>query len=1051
MRVIKRNGSFQEVDFNKITLRITNLVHDFNSVVVDPILVAQKVCASLHDNVSTSELDKLASEISISMMTKHPDYGTLAAYIVISDHQKLVKQLCPTFSSCIEEAFKHNLVNKQVFDIVQEHAEILNDSINYNNDFLFDFFSIKTLQKSYLYKINDQYIENPQYMLMRVSLGIHYNDIDSVIETYNLMSNKLFIHATPTLFNSASKRPQLASCFLMGMKDDSIKGIYDTLSDCATISKWAGGIGLHIHNIRSHGSDIRGTKGASTGIVPMLKVFNDTARYVNQEGKRPGSIAVYLQVDHPDIFNFLDLRKNTGDEEERARDLFYAVWIPDLFMDRVKNKEKWSLFCPHSCPGLSDVYGDNYKQLYIKYENQKMFKKQVDAQELWFAICNSQIETGNPYMLYKDAANLKSNQQNLGTIKSSNLCVHPSTLILTDNGYFPIKSLHNSTVNVYNGKEFSSTTIHKTSENSKLLTVNLSNGLSIQCTEYHTFYNSEGIPLKANELSVGTKLLSCKFPILNLKHSLPHAYTLGAYFSSSIQKSYTLCIPYAKKSMFSKIDWKYYMYNDSDINIILHEYIESYLPWQHVPFNNYDFNSRLEFIAGVLDMNSSFNTDGICIDFNSSLLLFYQHFILLLQTFNCFSFIRYVKSYTFIIPHHSFNTLINVNLPVQIIQFNNQFVPASNTVSHDLEVESIIDDNTFSETYCFNEPIKHMGIFNGVLTGNCTEILEYTSPDEVAVCNLASICLPQFVINGSFDYDKLFNVVQVITKNLNKVIDVTFYPIPQAEYSNKRHRPIGIGVQGLADVFQLLRLPFDSQEASHINELIFETIYFASLSTSCDISKQIGPYETFQGSPISKGIFQFDLWNQKNTSERYDWEELRSNISQFGIRNSLLIAPMPTATTSQIMGNNEAFEPYTSNIYLRRTVAGEFVVINKHLVNELINLNLWNEQMKDNIIYNEGSIQNIHNIPLDIKNIFKTAWEIKQKTLIDMAADRGKYICQSQSLNLFVPKPSIKTLSSMHFYAWNKGLKTGIYYLRTKPAATPQQFTISPPCEACSS
>jgi ribonucleoside-diphosphate reductase alpha chain len=762
MRVQKRDGHFEMVDLNKITVRIKKLIDEIPSVnkeAIDPILISQKVCASLHDGVTTSALDTLASEIAISMGTLVPEYASLAAYIVVSDLQKEVSKCVQSFSASIYELHAHGFVSDEIQSIVKMNESQLNNAIVTQRDYLFDYFAIKTLQKGYLQKIvDDKIVETPQYMFLRVSLGIHKNDIEAAIETYNLMSNKYFIHATPTLYNSGSVRPQMASCFLVAMQDDSIKGIYNTLSDCAQISKWAGGIGLHIHNVRGKGSSIRGAKGVCTGIVPMLKVFNDTARYVNQEGKRPGSIAVYLQVDHPDIFNFLDLKKNTGDEEERARDLFYAVWIPDLFMEKVKNKEMWCLFDPHTCPGLADAYGEEYSTLYKKYEDENKYNSKVNAQDLWVAICTSQIETGTPYILYKDACNSKSNQQNLGTIKSSNLCC---------------------------------------------------------------------------------------------------------------------------------------------------------------------------------------------------------------------------------------------------------------------------------------------------------EIVEYTSKEEIAVCNLASICLPQFVKTDSlnaFDHKQLYYVTQVITRNLNKVIDNSFYPVSQAEVSNKRHRPIGIGVQGLADVYQLMGIDFDSEEAAQMNEDIFETIYYAAMSTSMELAKYHGSYETFEGSPLSKGVFQFDLWNKKPSGKmNYNWNFLKSEVIKHGARNSLLLAPMPTATTSQIMGNNEAIEPYTSNLYLRRTVAGEFIVINKHLVKDLQKHNLWNQKMKDMIIYNEGSIQSIESIPKYLKKLYKTAWELSQKTLIDQAATRGKYICQSQSLNLFVPRPNVKILSSMHFYSWSQGLKTGIYYLRTKPAANAIQFTIDPTaCESCS-
>ncbi len=748
MQVIKRNGEYENVDFNKITIRLSKLIKQMNSQ-IDPIIVAQKVCNAIHDKITTHDLDELASEISISLSTIDPDYGKLAAYIIISDLQKQSKS--HSFIDITKQLYAKNFVSDEYLDIVNEHLHTIDKHIDYSKDFDFDYFAIKTLQKSYLYKINKNTIECPQDLFMRVSIGIHGNDIVNIIKSYNLLSSKYFIHATPTLFNSGSNKPQLASCFLMGM-EDNIDSIYKTLSDCAKISKWAGGIGLWIHDIRSTGSSIRGIKGASSGIVPMLKVFNDTARYVNQEGKRPGSFAIYLSIEHPDIFDFLDLRKNTGDEEVRARDLFYGIWISDLFMKRVQENGKWSLFCPHICPGLSDVYGTDYENLYLTYESKNMASRVINAQELWFAICTSQIETGTPYILYKDSINNKSNQKNLGTIKSSNLCC---------------------------------------------------------------------------------------------------------------------------------------------------------------------------------------------------------------------------------------------------------------------------------------------------------EIVEFTSPDEVAVCNLASICLPTFVENNYFNFQKLQEVVQHVTFNLNKVIDRSWYPIPETKTSNTRHRPIGIGVQGLSDVFMLLKYPFDSPEAKTLNKQIFECMYFSSLTESNNLAKLYGPYSSFVGSPASNGTLQFDMWNITPSTD-YDWTSLKSNIKQHGLRNSLLLAPMPTATTAQIMGNNECFEPITSNIYLRRTSAGEFVVLNKYLVKDLQSQQLWSKQMKDLIIANHGSIQNINNISQETKNLYKTSWELSQRTLIDLAADRGAFICQSQSLNLFIPNPSIKILTSMHFHSWKQGLKTGIYYLRTKPAANPIQFTIDPTCEACS-
>jgi ribonucleoside-diphosphate reductase alpha chain len=750
MFVEKRNGKRESVKFDKVTARIEKLSYSL-SPLIDAIDVAKKVVEGIYDGVPTTELDNLAAETAASLTTKHPDYALLASRIAVSNlHKNTIK----SFSETMEKLYNYTdkgtgkrtpLIAEDVYQIILDNAELLDSSIIYDRDFAFDYFGFKTIEKSYLFKVDGKVAERPQHMYMRVALGIHKNDIDSVIETYNLMSEKWFTHATPTLFNAGTPKPQMSSCFLLTMKEDSIEGIYDTLKQTAKISQSAGGIGLAIHNIRATGSYIGGTNGTSNGIIPMLRVFNDTARYVDQGGgKRKGAFAIYLEPWHADVFAFLDLRKNHGKEEMRARDLFYALWICDLFMKRVEENGEWSLFCPNEAPGLSDCWGEEFEALYTKYELAGKARQVIKAQDLWFAIMESQIETGTPYMLYKDAANRKSNQQNLGTIKSSNLC---------------------------------------------------------------------------------------------------------------------------------------------------------------------------------------------------------------------------------------------------------------------------------------------------------TEIMEFTSPDEVAVCNLASLALPRFVINGKFDHKKLYDVTYQVTKNLNKIIDNNYYPVIEAQTSNMRHRPIGLGVQGLADAFILLRLPFESEQAKQLNKNIFETIYFASLTASKDLAKIEGPYETFKGSPLSKGKFQFDLWDV-NATENWNWEELRKEVMEFGVRNSLLVAPMPTASTSQILGNNECFEPYTSNIYTRRVLSGEFVVVNKHLLKDLVQLGLWTNDMKNKIIGANGSIQNIHGIPENIKELYKTVWEIKQRNLIDMAADRGAYICQSQSLNLFVDSPSSSKLTSMHFYAWKKGLKTGMYYLRSQAATQAVQFTI---------
>ncbi len=750
MFVIKRDGRSEAVKFDKITGRIKKLCYGLHSS-VDPVKISMKVIEGIYDGVTTTVLDNLAAETAASMTTSHPDYALLASRIAVSNLHKNTEK---SFSATMEQLYnyidphtdkKAPLLADDVYKIIQDNAEQLDSTIIYDRDFGYDYFGFKTLERSYLLKINGEVVERPQHMLMRVAIGIHKEDIDAAIETYDLMSERWFTHATPTLFNAGTPKPQMSSCFLLTTKDDSISGIYDTLTQCAKISQSAGGIGLSIHNVRATGSYIRGTNGTSNGIVPMLRVFNDTARYVDQGGgKRKGSFAIYLEPWHADVFDFLDLKKNHGKEEQRARDLFYAMWTPDLFMKRVEEGGDWSLMCPDECPGLSDCWGEEFEKLYTKYEKEGKVKKTIKAQDLWFKILESQIETGTPYMLYKDAANSKSNQQNLGTIKSSNLC---------------------------------------------------------------------------------------------------------------------------------------------------------------------------------------------------------------------------------------------------------------------------------------------------------TEIVEYTAPDEVAVCNLASIALPKFVNEGKFDHDKLFEITYVATKNLNKIIDRNFYPVPEAKNSNFRHRPIGLGVQGLADAFILMRYPFDSPQAKQLNKDVFETIYYAALTASKDLAKEHGPYETYEGSPISQGKFQFDLWNVE-PGNRWEWDVLRDEIKEHGVRNSLLMAPMPTASTSQILGNNECIEPYTSNIYSRRTLSGEFAVVNKHLLRDLVKLDKWNDTIKNKLIAANGSVQEIDDVPDNLKELYKTAWEISQKVIIEMSADRGAYIDQSQSLNIFMENANFAKLTSMHFYGWKAGLKTGMYYLRTKAARDAIKFTL---------
>ncbi len=751
MYVLKRDGRSEPVQFDKITARIKKLCYGLHKA-VDPARVAMRVIEGVYDGVTTIELDNLAAEVAATNAVTHPDYAQLASRIAVSNLHKTTKK---SFTETMRDLHDYidpitgenaSLIAEDVWEIIQKNAELLDSSILYDRDFSYDFFGFKTLERSYLLRIDGEIAERPQQMLMRVAVGMHKDDMDSVIETYNMMSEGWFTHATPTLFNAGTPKPQMSSCFLLTMKEDSITGIYDTLKQCAKISQNAGGIGLAIHDIRATGSYIKGTNGTSNGIVPMLRVFNDTARYVDQGGgKRKGSFAMYIEPWHADIFDFLDLRKNHGKEEQRARDLFYALWTPDLFMKRVEENGDWTLMCPNECPGLADSWGAEFDALYTKYEEEGKGRKTMKAQDLWFKILESQVETGTPYMLYKDAANGKSNQQNLGTIRSSNLC---------------------------------------------------------------------------------------------------------------------------------------------------------------------------------------------------------------------------------------------------------------------------------------------------------TEIIEYTSPDEVAVCNLASIAIPKFVKEDrTFDFDKLFEVTYRVTCNLNRVIDRNYYPIPEARNSNMRHRPIGLGVQGLADAFILMRFPFDSEEARQLNKDVFETIYYAACTASKDLAKEEGAYETFPGSPASEGKLQFDMWDV-TPSDRWEWDILKEEIKEHGMRNSLLMAPMPTASTAQILGNNECFEPYTSNIYTRRTLSGEFIVVNKHLLRDLTKLGLWDDDMKNRLIAANGSIQNIDEIPENLKVLYRTAWEIPQRAILDMAAERGAYICQSQSLNIFMENVTNSKLTSMHFYAWKKGLKTGMYYLRTKAATDAIKFTV---------
>jgi ribonucleoside-diphosphate reductase alpha chain len=1093
MRVKKRDGTFQNIAFDKILNRVKNLgkMAAITSINYSSLII--KVIDQLYDGISTTKIDELTAEQCATLSTLHPDYITLASYITVSNNHKNTSD---SFYDAMKTLYQNKngkfvqspLVSHELMKVVTEYKDVFESMIQYKRDYLIEYFGFKTLEYSYLMKINGKIIERPQHMWLRVAIGIHGDDLKRIKETYDLMSQKYFTHATPTLFNAGTLRPQLSSCYLIAMEEDSLGGIFNTLSDCAHISKWAGGIGLHIHNIRAKGSLIAGTNGASTGIVPMLRVFNSTARYVDQGGRRNGSFAIYLEPWHADICDFLELKKNHGDEELKARDLFYALWIPDLFMRKVKANEEWCLFSPSECPGLSDMCGNDFDSLYHHYESEKREKGKINARDLWFKILDSQMETGTPYLLYKDACNKKSNQQNLGVIKSSNLCVSPETFILTDKGCFQIRELEGQSVNVWNGEKWSNTTILKTGQAQKLVTVHLSNGAQITCTPYHKFIIRKDyydkLPLKdatrieASNLKKGMKLTKFNLQLLqgNSSEDISYPYTHGFFCgdgtyhknpSGYIGKGLSLYSK--KKNLIPFLNIKSSSFKEDAsgrINLMLPDELpEKY----YVPINS-SLQCRLSWLAGLLDSDGSVCINGS----NESLQIGSIHFEfldrvrLMLLTLGICSKVTLSRHeiihllpdgkggrkeyackplWRLLISSSSLYILKLIGLTCHRIKFTGS-LPQRNAEQF-ISVVSVVDNGRIDDTYCFNEPENHAGVFNGVLTGNCTEIIQYSDDTETAVCNLASIALNRFVKIGDsepcYDFEALHAVTKIVTYNLNRIIDINYYPTEKTRRSNLRHRPIGIGVQGLADVFMMMNCAFADNRAKELNKQIFETMYHAALESSVELAKLHGPYETFQGSPASKGVLQFDMWEYDPGTTRYDWTALKASVVEHGLRNSLLLAPMPTASTSQILGNNEAFEPITSNIYTRRTMAGEFIVMNKYLMRELIDAGLWNERLKNNIIANRGSVQHLTHLSEHVRNKYKTVWEIPMKDVIDMSADRAVFICQSQSLNLWMEEPNYKSLTSMHFYAWQKGLKTGLYYLRRKPKHQAQQFTIEPP------
>ena len=1071
MKVLKRNGDSVEMLFDKVTKRISKLNQspEFAPLNVQPDKVAQKVFTSMYDGISTAEIDNLTAEVAIGMITEDPDYETLAMRVTVSNLQKA----CPkSFQDCTDFLYTKGVLSAEYCQSVPADVD---SWIVPERDYLFGYFGIKTLQKGYL---NTN--ETPQYLFMRVAIGIHGTDTKRVRETYDLMSQKYFTHATPTLFNAGTPRPQMSSCFLVAMKDDSIEGIYDTLKECAQISTWSGGIGIHCSNIRANGSKIKGTNGVADGIVPMLRVFNNTARYVNQGGgKRKGSFAIYLEPWHADVMEFLELRLNQGDEEMRCRDLFTAMWIPDLFMEKVEKDEDWHIMCPSESPGLPDVYGEAFNELYRMYVAQGRFKKCVKARAVWDAILKSQVETGTPYMCYKDFVNAKSNQKNIGVIKSSNLCVAPETKILTSNGYQKISDLVGQLVDVWNGEEWSAVTIWRTSDKSRLVRVNFSDGTFLECTEYHNFHLQIGYGSKTEikpttNLLPGDRLIKWTPPkpvefedAEDFSYPYTHGFFCGdgTYHStySGFKTIPTVSLYGEKKKLVEYLEVRT-MSGNEDASGRLNVQLPYDLPNKFkVPLRG-TVKTRLDWFAGLCDADG--HTQGCpgnpsqkSISVGSIHMNFLRDIQLMLHTIGVSSVIGLLHEagerelpdgkggkkmfdtqtcWRLVVSALGVETLINAGFVTHRLDLSD-FTTVTRDVRQYVRVVSIEHNGRMDATYCFNEPKRHMGIFNGVITGNCTEIMEVSGPDETAVCNLASICLPSFVDGNQFNFTKLCEVTGVITRNLNRVIDRNYYPTEPARKSNLRHRPIAIGVQGLADVFMMLGLSFDEPKARELNKGIFEAIYHAALTQSCELAKEEGPYETFKGSPASEGILQPDLWNHKTPEF---WNEIRESIKIHGLRNSLLVAPMPTASTAQIMGNNEAFEPYTTNIYLRRTLAGEFVMINKHLIKDLQKIGKWSPSIKTEIVRNGGSIQQIPDVPLELKNIYRTVWEIPQKSIIDMSADRGVYIDQSQSLNIFMENPSLAKLSSMHLYGWKKGIKTGMYYLRTRSKAKAQQVTV---------
>ena len=1005
MKIQKRNGKFEEVSFDKIIRRLKNLCNDtqLGKLKLDTSLVAQRVISSIYDGVTSSELDEEAARIAVNM-TDNPDFQILASRIIISNMHKstpvtFTEAMLHLYDNVDANGNPAPILSEEFIKIVRENSEYFDTLIQTHRDYIFTYFGYKTLEKSYLQRRDNKIVERPQYMYLRVALAIHKTDFENVKRTYELISQHYYTHASPTIFNSGLPQGNLSSCFLLNGATDSLDGIYKTISDCARISKLGGGIGVHISGIRAKNSRIRGTNGKSDGIVPMLKVYNETACYVNQGSRRKGSFAIYIEVFHADIFEFLELRKNQGHENVRARDLFYAIWMCDLFMRQVENNGPWYLMCPDECPGLPDVYGEEFDKLYWKYVDAGKYRKEIRAQELWTRILEAQIETGVPYISYKDNVNKKSNQKNYGTIRSSNLCVSPDTTVLTDRGHVKIKKLKNKKVDVWNGHEWSTVIVHQTGKDQPMVKVKFNNGTHLDCTPYHKFYIETGTKpnnwseksvtkeVDAKDLVKGMRMVKCKFPVIN-----PEKDASDSDSDSEPEMKLSKNKVPLKASYKTKMDYlnKFGKVHNNELHI------------EH---------SKFKVLLKIRNM---------------------------IQTMGCDCLLSDNKV---IIQGHNTKTLCEKEIEHTI---------SGNTkkTTEWVQIESVTPIAN-SDTYCFTEPLRHAGVFNGHLTGQCNEICIYSDEKEYGTCNLCSIALPKYVRDdGTFDHELLAEVAETTVLAMNRVIDNNYYPTPETELSNKKHRPLGIGIQGLADVYMMMRLPYESEEAGKVNREIFETLYYGTMKGSIELAKRDGAYETFKGSPMSEGKFQFDLVREFDNrdpqlSGRWDWDELRGDLLKYGARNCYLTALMPTASTAQIMNNSETFEPIDSCIFKRRVLAGEFIIVNKFLVKDLQKLGLWGAEMRDRIIANDGSIQDIPEIPSDLKALYKNVWEMSMKAVINQARDRGAFVDQMQSMNLFMSNPNYKKMSSMHMYAWKQNLKSGCYYLRSKAVASAAKFSVN--------